>query len=88
MKPINIGLIGWGTVGSGVAKILLEDQDLIQKKLERPLVLKKIADLDLKTPRPVQVDSSILTTKADDILKDPEIEIIVELIGGLEPARS
>ena len=88
MKPINIGLIGWGTVGSGVVKILLEDQDFIQKKLEGPLILKKIADLDLEAPRPVKVDPSILTTEADDILKNPEIDIVVELIGGIEPAKS
>ncbi|MBW1711053.1 MAG: homoserine dehydrogenase [Deltaproteobacteria bacterium] len=88
MKPINIGLIGWGTVGSGVVKILLEDQALIQKKLERRLILKRIADLDLESPRPIQVDSSILTTNAEDIIKDPEIEIIIELMGGLEPART
>ncbi|MBW2061520.1 MAG: homoserine dehydrogenase [Deltaproteobacteria bacterium] len=88
MKPINIGLIGWGTVGSGTSKILIENHDLIQKKLDRPLLLKRIADLDIKTPRPVQVDPSILTTNAEDIIKDPEIEIVIELIGGLEPART
>lgn len=88
MSPLKIGMIGWGTVGTGVAKILLEDQDLIQKKLGQPIKLTRIADLDLTTPRPVEVDRSILTTEADKILDDPEIGVVIELIGGLEPART
>lgn len=88
MSPLKIGMIGWGTVGTGVAKILLEDQDLIQKKLGQPIKLARIADLDLTTPRPVEVDRSILTTEADQILDDPEIDVVIELIGGLEPART
>ncbi len=88
MSPLKIGMIGWGTVGTGVSKILLEDQDLIQKKLGQPIKLARIADLDLTTPRPVEVDRSILTTEADQILDDPEIGLVIELIGGLEPART
>jgi homoserine dehydrogenase len=88
MNPVRIGMIGWGTVGTGVAKILIEDQDLIQKKLGQPVMLARIADLDLTTPRPVEVDRSILTTDAGLILNDPEISVVIELIGGLEPART
>ncbi|MBW2619488.1 MAG: homoserine dehydrogenase, partial [Deltaproteobacteria bacterium] len=88
MNPTKVGLIGLGTVGSGVAKILLEDQDLIGLKLGRPLVLAKIADLDLETPRPVSVDRGLLTRDASEIINDPKIEIIVELIGGYEPAKT
>lgn len=88
MNPTKVGLIGLGTVGSGVAKILLEDQDLIGRKLGRPLVLAKIADLDLETPRPVSVDRGLLTRDASEIINDPKIEIIVELIGGYEPAKT
>lgn len=88
MNPVRVGLIGLGTVGCGVAKILLEERDLIGRKLGRPLVLAKIADLDLETPRPVSVDRGLLTRDAFEIINDPEIEIIVELIGGYEPAKT
>ena len=88
MKPVKVGLIGWGTIGAGTANLLLEEQDLIRRKLGRPLVLKKIADLDITSPRPGSVPREILTTRADDILDDPEIDIVVELMGGYEPART
>jgi len=88
MNPIKVGLIGWGTVGSGAAKILLEEQDLIAKKVGWPVILKKIADLDLESPRPVKVDPGLLTREAAEVIHDPEIKIVIELIGGEEPARS
>jgi len=88
MNPIKVGLIGWGTVGGGTAKILLEEQDLIARKVGWPVVLKKIADLDLETPRSVKVDPGLLTRDAAEVIRDPEIKIVVELIGGVEPART
>ncbi|MBF0528194.1 MAG: homoserine dehydrogenase [Deltaproteobacteria bacterium] len=88
MKETKIGIIGWGTVGSGTAKILLEEQDLIRRKVGCPVILKKIADLDLERSRPVSVPREILTTDAGEILNDPEIQVVVELMGGYEPARS
>ena len=88
MRPTTVGMIGWGTVGSGTIKILLEDRDLIVQKLGWPVVLKKIADLDLTSPRPVQPDPSLLTQDAWEIINDPEIDIVVELIGGYEPAKT
>jgi homoserine dehydrogenase len=88
MNEISIGLIGFGTVGSGVVKILQENQDLLRARVGIPLRLKRIADLDLESDRGVQVDSSILTNDANAILQDPEISIVIELIGGYEPART
>ena len=88
MNEISIGLIGFGTVGSGVVKILQENQDILKARVGIPLRLKSIADLDVESDRGIQVDPSILTTDANAVLKDPEISIIVELIGGYEPARS
>ena len=60
MKPIQIGLIGFGTVGTGVARLLTEQRDLLARRLGSPLILKKVADLDLDRPRPVALpaDSS------------------------------
>ncbi len=88
MKTISLGLIGFGTIGSGVVKLLQESGDLIEKRLGARLHLKKIADLDITTPRVVRVPAEILTTSAAEILADPEIDIVIELMGGYEPARS
>ncbi len=88
MKDIRVGLIGFGTVGSGVVKIMDKNGTLIEKRLGVPLILKSIADLDLEADRGVRVDSSRLTRHARDVIEDPEISIVIELIGGFEPARS
>ena len=84
---INVGVIGFGIVGSGAVKILIENQDAIAQKVGSKIRVKKIADLDITTPRPVKVDKSVLTTNVDDILNDPEIDIVVETIGGIHPAK-
>jgi len=88
MNEINIGLIGFGTIGTGVVKLLQNNQDLIEKRLSAKIILKRIADLDTKTPRQVSVPKDILVTDAMAILRDPDISIVIELIGGYEPARS
>jgi homoserine dehydrogenase len=88
MKNISLGLIGFGTIGAGLVKLLQESGDLIEKRLGARLFLKKIADLDITTPRVAQVPTDILTTNANDILQDPDIQIVIELMGGYEPART
>ncbi len=88
MKKIRIGLLGFGTVGSGTAKILLDNQDVIESRLGAGLELKWIADLDVKTDRGVSVDKRILTTDAHMVIDDPAVDIVVELIGGYDPAKS
>lgn len=85
---INIGLIGFGIVGAGAVSILTENSASIERKVGSTLRIKKIADLDITTPRPVSVDKSILTTNADEIINDPEIDIVIETIGGVKPAGS
>lgn len=88
MDKINIGLIGWGNIGTGVVKLLQENEGIITERLGAKLVLKKIADIDINTPRTVKVDNNQVTTDACEVINDPEISIIIELIGGYEPARS
>jgi homoserine dehydrogenase len=88
MKTIRAGLIGFGVIGSGVVRILEESRELIARRLGAELHLKKIADLDIETDRGVPVNREQLTTNVNDILEDPEIDIVIELIGGYEPARS
>jgi homoserine dehydrogenase len=87
MKEIKVGLIGFGTVGSGVAKILQKNSGLIEKHMGARLILKRIADIDVKTDRGVKLKPGVLTRRAEDVINDPEIEIVMELIGGIEPAK-
>jgi homoserine dehydrogenase len=87
MKPVKVGVIGFGTVGTGVVRLLSEQRELLSRRLGADLVLKKVADLDLDRPRPVALPRELLTNRPGDILDDPEIDIVVELMGGLEPAR-
>ncbi len=86
-KPINVGIIGFGIVGTGTARILVENADIIRRRLGAPVVLKAISDLDIKRDRGIKLDGVKLTTRAQDIFTDPEIDIVVELIGGYKPAR-
>ncbi len=88
METIKIGLIGLGTIGTGVVKTLFQQSDLLAARTGVPLELVKIADLDITTPRGVEVDPALLTTDVNDILNDPEIQIVIELMGGYEPART
>jgi len=88
VKPrINIGMVGFGTVGVGTLKVLLENKAEIERKVGSRLDVIKIADLDITTDRPVEFDKSILTTDVSQVLDNPEIDIVVELIGGVHPAK-
>jgi len=82
MKNINIGIIGFGTVGTGVARLLLHNESLLSQRIGAQLCLKKIADIDTQTDRGISLPDGILTTDAFQIINDPEIDIVVETIGG------
>src|SRR4030043_140829 len=88
MKEIKVGLIGFGTVGSGVGRILQKNSKLIEKRMGARLTLKRIADIDLETDRGVKLKPGVLTRRAEDVIKDPEIEMVMELMGGIEPAKT
>lgn len=88
MKDIKVGLIGFGTVGAGTVKLLSGNAALIRQKLGTGLILKKIADLDVVTDRGVTVPPGVLTADVNEVLDDPEIAVVIELIGGYEPART
>lgn len=87
MRKINIGLIGLGNIGCGVVKILQLRKSLLAQKIGIEIIIKKICDKDLNSKRDVSVDKSLLTRDANLILSDPQIDIVVELIGGIEPAK-
>ena len=84
---VKIGLIGFGTIGTGVVRLIQENAGVLKSRLNAELVLARIADIDLKRKREVKVSPKILTNRVEDILADPEIDIVVELMGGIEPAR-
>lgn len=88
MKIINIGLIGFGTVGTGVAKILIENKELIKSRIGATIILKNIADIDTKKNRGIKLDNGVLIKEADKIVSDPDIDIVIELIGGEEIAKN
>jgi homoserine dehydrogenase len=86
-RVVNVGLVGLGIVGSGVAKIILEQGDAIAAKTGLRLVLAVVVDTDLKKHRPVALPPGILTKDLNAILKNPDIHIGVELIGGTRAAK-
>jgi len=88
MKEFKVGLLGFGTVGAGVVEILRDNKSLLEKRLGASLRLAQVADLDVFRDRGVTVDPSLLTTDAESVVDNPEIDIVVELIGGCEAARS
>ena len=87
MKQIGVGVLGFGTVGAGVVEGLLKNHELMAQRLGVDIVLRKIADLDVTTDRGITVPDGILTTDAMAVIHDPEIQIIVELIGGTGIAK-
>ena len=86
-RKINIGLIGFGNVGAGMIKILRDKKAMLREKTGMEIVLKKVCDKDVSSKRGVSLDKSLLTANVSDILDDPQIDIVVELIGGINPAR-
>src|SRR5437868_3158317 len=87
MEPLNIALIGCGTVGSGVARLLLEHPDRLAARAGRKLVLKRIVVKDSSKPRPACVPASLVTTAVRKVLDDPSIHVAVEVVGGTDWAR-
>ena len=87
MEEIKIGLLGLGTVGKGVVKLLEQSATVIEQRLGKKIVLKKVAIKDLKKERDVFLPEGVLTDQAEDVVNDPEISIVIELIGGTDAAK-
>ncbi|MEK7680188.1 MAG: homoserine dehydrogenase [Deltaproteobacteria bacterium] len=86
MNKINIGLIGLGTIGTGVVKVLKENSSIIRERVGE-IVLKKVADRDIHRDRGIKLDEGVLTEDAMDVINDPEIQVVIELIGGTTDAK-
>ncbi len=87
MKKINIGLIGLGTVGQGVARCILEKNAYLRERAGVHLNLKKVCEIDSGKARKLRLPPGLVSAKVSDILDNPEIDIVVELIGGIHPAK-
>ncbi|TPV93670.1 MAG: homoserine dehydrogenase [Myxococcales bacterium FL481] len=87
MRNISIGLLGLGNVGSGTVRILSENRESLARRLEGRVTVKRVLVRDPSKARDVELPMPALTTDPDDILDDPDIRVVVELIGGIEPAR-
>ncbi len=87
-KSIKVGLIGCGTVGSGVYRILEENAEVISRRTGCDIKVRRVAVRDLSDPRYVEVPAEQLTTEAMEVVRDPEVDIVAEVIGGVEPART
>jgi homoserine dehydrogenase len=89
VNEVRIGLLGLGTVGAGVAKLLTSQRALLEERTGCRLTLAAIADLDVTRPREgLDLARLPMTTDAQRVLADPAVQVVVELVGGLEPARS
>jgi homoserine dehydrogenase len=88
MKTIRVGQIGCGTVGSGVVSILRDNAEVICKRTGCEIRMKAVGVKDLSDPRYAEVPEEMLTTDAMEIIADPEVDILVEVMGGIEPART
>ncbi|MGQ9575320.1 MAG: homoserine dehydrogenase [Thermoguttaceae bacterium] len=88
MQSALVAIIGFGTVGSGVARLLLEGGDRLARRVGKPIQLVRVVDTDLTRPRNFTLPEGLLCDDLNAVLNDPNIEVAVELVGGLEPART
>ncbi len=87
MKPINVGLLGIGTVGSGVFKVLQRNQSEILRRAGRGIVIHTVADLNVEHAQAVVGNAARVVADANQVVTDPEIDIVIELIGGYGVAK-
>jgi len=88
MKTARVAILGFGTIGSGVARILLEHGDRVSRQAGCKVELARVVDPDVSRKRNIQLPAGMLTGDVNDVLNDPSITAVVQLIGGLEPDRS
>ncbi|MFA5700730.1 MAG: homoserine dehydrogenase [Desulfuromonas sp.] len=88
MKTIKLGLLGFGTIGTGVIKVLQNNAAVIEQRLGRTLELVRVVDRNIASDRGICLAPGVLGEDAQELLNDPDIDIVIELIGGYEPART
>src|ERR687892_190762 len=85
---IGIGLLGCGRVGSGAARHLLREADTVARAVGRPVEIRRVAVRNLAKKRDVDLDQSMYTHDVSDVVSDDSVDLVVEAIGGIEPART
>jgi homoserine dehydrogenase len=88
MEKTRVAIVGMGTVGTGVARLLLDHGDRTSRHAGRVLWLEKAVVHDLNKPRSIELPAGVLTDRVQDVIDDPNIKVVAQLIGGLEPART
>ena len=86
VRPVNVSLLGCGTVGGGVLRLLHENARYLESRIGAPLVVRKVLVRDVEKDRVPECDRAWLTTRPEDVLDDPETDVVVEVMGGEEPA--
>ncbi len=87
MKRLRIGLLGLGTIGSGVARMLLSEGKHLSRRIGVELILARIAEVNPRRARKLKIPAQLVTTHAEDVLQASDLDVVVELIGGIHPAR-
>src|SRR5688500_4651902 len=87
MSPLNVAIVGMGTVGTGVARILTEQSQRIARRAGRPVHLKRAVVRDLSKSRGIQLPPGVLTENVQSVVNDRDIPVAIHLVGGLSPAR-
>ncbi len=87
MKKVKIGIIGFGKIGAGLVKLVQSRRTFLREKCGIDIAIARICDKDLKRRRPVKVSRKLLTRSIGKVLYDPDIDIVVELVGGIRPAK-
>lgn len=87
MEAISIGLFGLGTVGTGVVRIIESHQDKLMHQVGCPVLIKKVLVQDVNKERTVDIDKNLLTVNPDEILHDPEIDVVIEVMGGVKDTK-
>ncbi|MBI3935638.1 MAG: homoserine dehydrogenase [Betaproteobacteria bacterium] len=87
MKPINVGLLGIGTVGGGTFTVLRRNQEEIARRAGRAITMKIVADKDLQKARTIVGERALVTADAGEVVNHPDVDIVVELIGGTSVAK-
>ncbi|MBV9583098.1 MAG: homoserine dehydrogenase, partial [Chloroflexi bacterium] len=86
-RPLGVGLLGLGTVGSGVARVLVAKSAQLERRIGRPVRIQKVLVRDVSKPRTLSVDAP-LVTEPSSVIDDPEVDVVIEVLGGEEPART
>ncbi|KGE18280.1 homoserine dehydrogenase [Paenibacillus wynnii] len=87
MKPVKVGLLGLGTVGTGVVRIVEGNQEHLSSQVGSPIIIERIAVKNSEKARDIDVDASKITTDPWEVIRDPEIDVIVEVMGGINGTK-